>query len=133
MILELSALMLLIEPLATKYGVDPLLVARIVEVESSRQVAAYNPATRDIGLMQVNETTAASMGLDYQRLLVDAQYNLESGIRVLAYMQRRFKSREPMSWVCRYNVGTGQLVGRRLHNCIQYLKKIYGLDYVYGQ
>jgi soluble lytic murein transglycosylase-like protein len=96
----------LVLEVASKYKLDPLLLKAIVVVESSGKLDAYNAKTRDYGLMQINSTTAAGMGLNKDCLMRNARYSLEAGAKVLTYMRDRFASKESR-WLCRYNVGTG--------------------------
>lgn len=109
---------------ARKYGLDAHLLAAILAQESGFRRSAVNEGSNDYGLAQINERTIAAYGFDRQRLMVDRQYAIDAGARVLADFKQRFKAREPLTYWCRYNVGTGRLVGRRAENCLVYMNKV---------
>lgn len=106
---------------ASKWGVDPDLYVAIIKVESSLYQGAYNKKTADYGAAQVNKQTAKLYGFDLKRLKSDSKYNLDAGARILA----DFKKSHPDSYICRYNVGTGKLVGKRMLACLKYNAKVW--------
>ncbi|MEM6797102.1 MAG: lytic transglycosylase domain-containing protein [Acidobacteriota bacterium] len=75
----------LITRTAERHGLDPLLVASIVETESS-----FNPHAIShrgaVGLMQVLPSTAES----HPEALLEPSLNLESGARYLRYLLQRY-------------------------------------------
>lgn len=99
-----------------QHKLHPSLVLSIISVESNFNAKAVNRRTHDYGLMQINNRTAASMGIN-QNCLEDWQCNLQVGLVVAAWAQKRGN-------VCRYNVGNGRLVGRKLKACNTYLAKL---------
>jgi soluble lytic murein transglycosylase-like protein len=109
---------------AYKHGLDIDLLIAVGRIESGLDQAAYNALTKDLGIMQINSTTALGLGLDLERLRTDAAYNVEAGALILAYFKARYAASEPQAWPCRYNVGTRKLVGRRAQLCAKYLKKL---------
>lgn len=103
---------------ANEYGVDPVVIARIIIVESRGKAKAVNKKTKDYGLMQINVNTAISMGIS-NTCLLDWRCNLKHGTEILSKFKR----------VCRYNVGTASLKGARLEKCLHYEKKLYSINY----
>lgn len=71
---------------AARYGVDPLLLASIVEIESGfdPEAVSHRGAT---GLMQVMPATAGKDGPDE---LCDPELNLDAGARYLRHLLKRF-------------------------------------------
>ncbi len=70
------------------YGINPSLLESIAEIESSSNPRAINRnqnGSTDMGLMQVNSSWIASLGLDSGRLLSDPCYNVMTGARILKY------------------------------------------------
>lgn len=109
---------------AIKYGLSPILFKALLTVESDLDHRAVNPLTLDFGIGQINYRTAESYDIDISRLTHDRAYSIDRSAFILATFQRKFASKEPASWVCRYNVGWGKLEGRKGRNCINYLRKI---------
>jgi Transglycosylase SLT domain len=99
--------------LSNEYGVDPVLVTRIIVVESKGIEKAFNKHTQDYGLMQINVHTANSLEIS-RTCLMNWHCNLEYGIKILSSFKR----------VCRYNVGTAALEGMKLKRCLQYEHKL---------
>ncbi len=118
-----DSLELTIQQLSYKYGVNPKLVKAIIAVESSNCKYNYNKRSKDYGCMQINIKNIHALKLDKQRLLVDHAYGIEHGIKILAQF-KRYRHKEPLTWYCRYNVGTGKLVTRRGSLCLQYANKV---------
>lgn len=110
---------------AKRHGIEPSLYLAIVKVESNFQVDAYNLKTADYGLSQVNRKTAKRYRLDLVRLLKDPAYNANAGALILADFKRMYKHKEPKTWMCRYNVGSGAMSGTKAEKCIVYLNKVF--------
>ena len=91
---------------AYRHGLDPLLVAAIVEVESGFDGRAVSPRGA-IGLMQVMPQTAEQLDVND---LYDPSGNLEAGTRYLASLLRRFDG-DLVLGLAAYNAGPGA-VGR---------------------
>lgn len=98
---------------SNQYSLNPVQVAQLVMTESRGLASAYNARTRDTGLMQIHDTTAYAYGADDACLKV-WRCNLAIGAKVLSELNR----------LCRYNVGTGPLVGARLRRCEAYEQKV---------
>lgn len=107
--------------LAEKYNQDPVLITQIIIIESRARADAYNAVTQDYGLMQINIKTAISMHLD-EACLFNWKCNLNAGVKILSKVDR----------ACRYNVGTGNLVGKRLKNCLRYESKLVMIGLMEG-
>ncbi len=106
---------------AAKFGLDADLYVAIVRVESGLYAGAYNKQTHDYGAAQVNKKTAQLYGFNLHLLKTDLKYNLEAGAKILA----DFKQTWPETYICRYNVGSGRLIGKRLSNCLKYKSKVF--------
>lgn len=76
----------LIQSAAEVHGLDPALVAAVVEQESAFQVQAVSPAGA-MGLMQMMPGTAADLGLLEP---FDAAANLDAGTEYLAWLIDRY-------------------------------------------
>ncbi len=98
-------------------GLNPMLIAQVVLQESRGVPQAYNARTADYGLMQINHRTAAKLNIGYD-CLWNWRCNLKHGVAIMATYDRP----------CRYNVGTGTMVGRRLQNCLRYERKLALID-----
>jgi soluble lytic murein transglycosylase-like protein len=109
---------------ALKHGLSSDLYLNIIRVESNFKPHAYNNRTQDVGLAQVNKHTARAFGLNLIRLKHDYKYNLNAGAIILADFRRRYEARNPRLWPCRYNVGSGLLIGPKLVRCLVYLKRV---------
>ena len=96
--------------------VDPVLITRLVLLESRGLSQAKNKRTGDHGLLQINKNTAMAYNLN-SKCLYDMRCNLKAGIRILKDMQKWKNYR-----VCCFNVG------RRLDDkkkaCESYIKKL---------
>lgn len=104
-----------------KHRISPQTAIRIMHVESKFDALAVNRRTHDYGLMQINTRTAKAMGLS-RNCLMDWRCNLRAGLAIAAYAQKRGN-------LCRYNVGTGKLQGRRLANCNIYSRKLASVSF----
>lgn len=88
-----------IEEMADRYELDPLLVAAVVEVESSfrPEVGSHKGA---VGLMQLLPSTA---GMSRSQLQ-DPETNVEAGAKYLDYLRERFDEDLPLT-LAAYNAG----------------------------
>lgn len=89
---------------AERHGVDGLLLAAIVEVESSfnPQVVSHRGA---VGLMQVMPGTA---GTDSRTRLLEPEYNLSTGARYLRRLLDRYDGDLTLA-LAAYNAGPGNV------------------------
>lgn len=87
---------------AERHGVDPLLVAAIVQAESSFDSEAVSPRGA-LGLMQMMPTTAEQLGVADA---YDPSQNLDAGVSYLAYLLRRFND-DLVPALAGYNAGPG--------------------------
>jgi soluble lytic murein transglycosylase-like protein len=70
------------------YGISSQLLQSIARIESNLNPNAINKnsnGSTDIGIMQVNSSWIASLGLDSGRLVSDPCYNVMTGARILKY------------------------------------------------
>ncbi|HYI92102.1 MAG TPA: lytic transglycosylase domain-containing protein [Bryobacteraceae bacterium] len=92
----------LVEAVAKRYDVDPLLVHSVIQVESS-----YNPYAVSIkgaqGLMQLMPATARRFGV---RNSFDVKENIEGGVRYLKYLDSLFPNDRNLT-IAAYNAGEG--------------------------
>lgn len=108
---------------ANRYRIDARLLSSLLFVESEYRVSAVS-STGDYGIAQINEANFLPMQIQKDRLVTDLEYSVDTGARHLAWFLKRYGN----TGLCRYNVGTGKLVGQRLENCIKYrnkIKKVY--------
>jgi hypothetical protein len=77
---------------------------------------------RDLGIAQINRTNLPRFKLNKSRLLSDLEYSVDAGALILA-SYRRFERREPKTWICRYNTGTGHYVDIEL-DCLNYKRQV---------
>ncbi len=87
---------------ASRHGVDPLLVAAIVQAESSFDTEAVSPRGA-LGLMQMMPSTAEQLGVADA---YDPSQNLHAGVSYLAYLLRRFDDDLVLA-LAGYNAGPG--------------------------
>lgn len=94
----------LIHEKATKYDVDPALVAAVVETESK-----FHPTARSSvgarGLMQLMPKTGRWLGA---KNLYDPEENVDAGVRYLKYLQDRFDGNLKKA-IAAYNGGEGNV------------------------
>lgn len=95
---------------------DPVLITRLVLLESRGLAHAHNKKTADHGLLQINKHTAKAYKLN-SKCLYDMRCNLRAGIKVLKDMQK-WKNYK----VCSFNVG--RHVDRKKKACESYIKKL---------
>lgn len=93
----------LIRSAAEAHGLDPALVAAVVEVESGFNASATSSAGA-MGLMQIMPATAAEWGLTRP---FDAAANLDTGAAYLAWLIDRYGSAELA--LAAYNAGPGRV------------------------
>ncbi len=95
----------LIYQMASRYALNPMLVAALVHVESD-----FNPRARSrkgaLGLMQLLPQTARRFGLYRRRDLLNPRKNLEAGGRYLRWLIDRF-GQDPIRVLAAYNAGEG--------------------------
>ena len=89
---------------ARRHDVDPLLVAAIVQNESSFDTLAVSPQGA-LGLMQMMPETAEQLGL---RNVYDPGQNLDAGVSYLEYLLRRFDGDLVLA-LAAYNAGPGKV------------------------
>lgn len=89
---------------AKLYGVDPLLVRAVIEVESNfdPKAVSHNGAK---GLMQINPITARHLGLND---VFDIGDNIEGGVRYLRYLLERYGWNLHMA-LASYNAGPANI------------------------
>lgn len=105
-----SAVAQCFEAAGLRYGIDPLLLAAIAEVESSGRHRAVNhnaDGSRDVGLMQINSyhfPRLVQRGITEARLQNDACLSVEVGASIL----QGFIERHGYNWtaVGAYNAGS---------------------------
>ncbi|HEY0143396.1 MAG TPA: lytic transglycosylase domain-containing protein [Thermoanaerobaculia bacterium] len=92
----------IIERYADQYGVDPVLVRAVIQVESD-----FNPRCVSHkgarGLMQLIPATAKRMGV---KDISDPEQNIHGGVKYLAYLKRLFNDDLPRA-LAAYNAGEG--------------------------
>jgi soluble lytic murein transglycosylase-like protein len=108
---------------AEKYGVDPALVAAVVETESRFRKGARSQVGAQ-GLMQLMPRTGRWMGA---RNLYDPSQNLDAGTKYLKYLSERFDGNMTKT-IAAYNAGEGNV---KRYNGVppfretrQYVKKV---------
>lgn len=94
----------LIHEKAEKYDVDPLLVAAVVQAESSFRPRAVSPVGAR-GLMQLMPKTGRWMGA---KNLNDPAQNIDAGVKYLKYLERRFDGNRELQ-IAAYNAGEGNV------------------------
>jgi len=95
----------LIDKVARRHGISPVLVHAVVEVESNYHVRARSRAGAR-GLMQVMPSTARDLGVSSPARLFDPRENLEAGVKYLKAMLQRFNG-DLVAALAAYNAGPG--------------------------
>lgn len=99
---------------AAKNGTSPVLIAQIIMTESNGNPNAFNAASKDHGLMQINERTAKAMKLT-STCLYNWKCNLAAGAKIVSKLKRP----------CAYNVGNaGSQKATRAKKCLYYEEKL---------
>ena len=94
----------LIHEKATKYNVDPALVAAVIEQESKFKVRARSHVGAR-GLMQLMPRTGRWMGA---RDLYDPEQNIDAGVKYIKYLQKQFNGDLRLT-IAAYNGGEGNV------------------------
>jgi soluble lytic murein transglycosylase-like protein len=94
----------LIYQIASRHGLNPHLVAAMVEVESAFQPGAVSRRGA-CGLMQLLPATARRFGLKKREIFSPVK-NLEAGVRYLKWLVDRFGG-DPVRVLAAYNAGEG--------------------------
>lgn len=98
----------LIHEKATKYDVDPALVAAVIEQESKFRSRAQSQVGAR-GLMQLMPRTGRWMGA---RDLYDPEQNVDAGVKYIKYLQGRFNGNLTQT-IAAYNAGEGNVLRYR--------------------
>lgn len=99
---------------ATKYGVDPILVLAIIQVESKGNPKATG-GLGEIGLMQLRPEFHS--GVTYE-----IGNNIRYGVRYLAHIKDRCPNRNDLEWITCYNKGTAKRLKHPTYN--RYYKRV---------
>jgi len=94
----------LIHMKSEKYGVDPALVAAVIETESQFRFRAKSPVGAR-GLMQLMPRTGRWMGA---RDLYDPNQNIDAGVKYISYLDKRFDGNLKKT-LAAYNAGEGNV------------------------
>lgn len=101
----------LIINIAREENVDPMLLAKVIVVESRGNPTAVNKKTRDYGIAQINLKSHPQVSY---KCAMNKACGLRAGAKILA------KTIRP----CQYNVGKKTLNEIRLKKCLQYERKL---------
>ena len=107
------------EEAAQLYGLNATLLRSIAKVESNFNACAINvnkDGSYDLGVMQINSTWTQRLGLDGDKLLNNACYNVMTGAKIL----RKCIDRHGYTWEA---VGCYNAVST--HHRVKYAWKIY--------
>ena len=92
---------------ATEYAIDPVLVAAIINTESSFDQNKVS-SKQAVGLMQILPSTAVYIADDGANLdLFDAATNIQIGVKYLAYLINKFGDIDTALFA--YNAGEGNV------------------------
>lgn len=103
-------------------GVDPVLLTRIILVESRGVASAVNLATDDHGLLQINESTRVRYGFSNQ-CLKNWRCNLDAGALILSDLLAIKGSR-----TCTFNLGPKGRFLKYQEACLRYERKIASIN-----
>lgn len=102
-----------------EHGIDPVLIASIIQTESS-----FNPEAKglagEIGLMQIMPSTAQELAHRMKikwkgnKTLQDPVNNIRIGTKYIANL-RGFFDKKPFQYLSAYNVGPGKILKRVEH------------------
>ena len=98
-----AGLSALVDQSARAYGVDPLLVHSVIQVESNYDPHAVSPKGAE-GLMQLMPQTSRMLGVNNT---FDPGENIEAGVRYLKYLQDLYK--DDRLALAAYNAGPGNV------------------------
>lgn len=101
----------LIVNIAREESVDPLLLAKIVVVESRGNPLAVNKKTKDYGIAQINLKSHPQVTY---ACAMNKACGLRAGAKILAKTKR----------ACHYNTGKAKFNPRRLQKCLRYEEKL---------
>lgn len=106
---------------ARKYRLSPVLLTRIVLVESRGVATAYNVRTQDHGLVQINERTRVAYKISIG-CVRNWKCNLDASARILADMLKMGGGR-----ACTYNLGPKGRFSKYQKACLTYESKLDGV------
>jgi soluble lytic murein transglycosylase-like protein len=109
---------------ARNAGINGKLILAILWTES-RNCSITEGPTNDMGCFQISPHYAKAKGLNPAKLKTNSRYNTDAAIELLKYLKLRYGRKEPKTWFCRYNVGTGPMTGNKAKNCIKYLNALH--------
>jgi hypothetical protein len=101
-----------------QYNIRPELLMAMMAVESKFDVTAYNKASQDHGLLQINSKTAKLYGIT-DACLKDWRCNLMHGTIILKDLQAM-----PGFKVCTYNLGPRGRFAKHSKACAKYEAKV---------
>ena len=107
---------------ANKHNLSPILLTRIILIESKGLPGAFNADTIDHGLLQINERTRAAYGLT-DTCVRDWRCNLDAGAKILADMLAMEGSRP-----CVFNVGPRGRFKKYETACLRYERKLASIN-----
>ncbi|MEX1030524.1 MAG: lytic transglycosylase domain-containing protein [Paenibacillaceae bacterium] len=94
----------LINQSSAQYGVDANLIRSVIQTESGYKSDATSTSGAK-GLMQLMDTTAASLGVKNS---YDPQENINGGTKFLAYLLQKYDGNERVA-LAAYNAGPGRI------------------------